>query len=230
MNNQSLLQLPRYKCWPRYANGQQVFHLHDRNYVGVSTILKATEPLEVQAQLAAWRSRVGAEEAQRIIRASINRGKRLHRLVENHLLQSQGTEATPESWGYWQSLQPLLSEITDVYLVEGLVWHPYGFAGVTDALLAYQGQMYVCDWTTSPKPKQWAWIQNKCLQVAAYAAAINRVYQSYGVRVNQAQIVIALPDTDAQVFRLEPSQLMDFWHQFQDRLAEYKKLCAIPTY
>jgi hypothetical protein len=59
------------------------------------------------------------------------------------------------------------------------------------------------------------------LQVAAYAAAINRVYQAEGVRVRRALVVVALPEGEAQVFALEPEEVLEYWRQFQVRYAEY---------
>jgi hypothetical protein len=56
------------------------------------------------------------------------------------------------------------------------------------------------------------------------AAAINRVYQSYGVKVGQAMVAIAQPDTEAQVFRIEHEELMEYWQSFQERLALFRTL------
>lgn len=96
--------------------------------------------------------------------------------------------------------------------------------GITDGLVNYDGQLCFCDWKTSTKPKKWNWIQEHCLQVAAYTAAVNRVYQSQGVRVAQALIAIALPHTEAQVFRIEQEALMEYWQAFKQRLEQFKTM------
>jgi genome maintenance exonuclease 1 len=222
MTTPPLLYLPRYRYTARSGH---LFQIQGRPYTGVTTILRATQPAEVRARLAEWQARVGPVAAGRVRREAIERGQHLHTLMEAYLLSRGKTTMTQpqSSWGYWQSLQSVLQDIETTYLVEGLVWHPAGFAGITDALVTYRGQLCVCDWKTSAQPKRWAWLQDEALQVAAYAAAINRVYQPHGVRVNHGLIVIALPDEQAQVFWLEPAQMMNCWQQFQTRLAEFER-------
>jgi genome maintenance exonuclease 1 len=178
----------------------------------------------MRARLAEWQAQVGPAAADRIRRGAAQRGQQLHGLMATYLLNQEEPAMTQQHsvWGYWQSLRSILDDIEMTHLVEGLVWHPAGFAGVTDALVTYRGQFCVCDWKTSTRPKCWAWIQEDVLQVAAYAAAINRVYQVQGVRVKHGLIVIALPEQQAQVFWLGPEQMLAGWRQFQARLAEFE--------
>lgn len=221
--------LKRYTGYPSYSSGEQIFRVQGQSFVGVSRILSATESQRNQIKMAAWRSRVGEAEAQQIIEESRFRGKRLHRLLASYLTQrqKQALPAIAESWNYWLSLQSVLNRIEQVHLIEGFVWHPSGFAGVTDALVEYKGQLCVGEWTTAPKPKRWEWLESKCLQLAAYAAAINRVYQSDGVRVSQGLIAVALPDEEAQVFLVSTEEMLEFWEQFLERFDQYQQLCQI---
>lgn len=224
----SQLTLPRYRCYPRWEQPYAYFPFQGGRYFGVTTVLRATRsPADIE-HLAQWQARVGPVEAEAQRRAGSQRGKRLHRAMETYWQQGKITpvELLPETWGYWQSLEPVLAEIEQAPLLEGFVWHPSGFGGITDALVVYRGELCLCDWKTSTKPKRWEWIQDDCLQVAAYAAAVNRVYQAAGVRVRRGLVVFALPEEDAQVFELEPEELLEYWHQFQARYALFQHQAA----
>jgi ATP-dependent exoDNAse (exonuclease V) beta subunit len=216
--------LKRHRHTPRFRQGRQQFWIEQQPYVGVTSVLKVTRP--PQHSLLAWQSKVGAAAATQAMQQGSERGQVLHELLRAELSGQAGTapavaELNSELKGYWQSLQPVLGEMGAAALLEGTVWHPYGFAGVVDALVVYQGELCVCDWKSGAKPKRFEWLQESCLQVAAYAAAINRVYQPEGVRVGRALLVVALPEGEAQVFALEPGELLDYWRQFQVRYAEY---------
>jgi genome maintenance exonuclease 1 len=191
----------------------------------VTTILQATKSPQEIERLAQWQERIGRTESEAIRQASSQRGKQLHRVIEEYWEQGRTTPIAlqHQPWDYWHSLEPVLAEIEQAPLLEGFVWHPSGFAGVTDALVVYKGELCLCDWKTSAKPKRWNWIQDYCLQVAAYTAAVNRVYQLQGIVVRRGLVVVALPQDQAQVFELEPDELLDYWHQFQARHALFQQ-------
>ena len=76
----------------------------------------------------------------------------------------------------------------------------------------------VVDWKTAEKPKREDWIDDYFAQVAAYVDAVEFVY---GVEIDDAAIVIALPSRDAQVFWLG-DDLAQHQEQFQTRLSSYR--------
>lgn len=226
MNLIELNCLPKYRVQCTWYEGRQYYSVQEQVYTGITTILSATRSEEDEQRFKDWEEKVGIAEAQQIRRESARRGKLLHQQMERHLngASQQHLDQDAEQQKYWRSIQPVLEQVQSVHLIEGTVWHPSGFAGVTDALLNYKGQLCVCDWKTSTKPKKWDWIQDHCLQVAAYTAAINRVYQSEGIRVAQALIAIALPDTEAQVFWIKQEALMEYWQAFKQRLEQFKAM------
>lgn len=222
----ALNRLTKYSAQRTWYEGRQYYSVQGQVYTGITTILSATRSEEDEQRFKDWEEEVGVAEAQRIRRESTRRGRILHQRIEGHLngVSQQRLDQDAEQEKYWQSIQLVLEQIENIHLVEGTVWHPYGFAGITDALVNYDGQLCVCDWKSSTKPKKWNWIQEHCLQVAAYTAAVNRVYQSQGVRVAQALIAIALPHTEAQVFRIEQEALMEYWQAFKQRLEQFKTM------
>ena len=60
------------------------------------------------------------------------------------------------------------------------------------------------------------------LQLAAYCGAINRMYDT---KVKHGVVVVALPDSEAQVFQFE---LGDYWSEWLERLVGYWEQQSTP--
>jgi len=78
----------------------------------------------------------------------------------------------------------------------------------------------VFDWKTASKPKKQEWITDYCLQVTAYTAAVNHLYN---VQIDLAVIAIALEDRSAQIFTLDAEALALYWRQFLVRLRQWQQ-------
>lgn len=149
-------------------------------------------------------------------------GTGLHRKVAARL-RGDSVEIAQEMAGYWASIEPVLEDVEEVLLVEGAVWHSLGFVGFPDALVVYQGELCLCDWKTARKPKKLDWIEDYCLQVAAYQAAVNSVYGAVGIEVSRALVAIALDNEPAQRFELPLDDLKLHWGNFQARLRQFQR-------
>lgn len=179
----------------------------------VTAVLRATKDV---SGLMAWRRKVGAEHADAVTKAATDRGTALHGDVEVLLTEGRmPDEPTP----FFSSLVPFLNRITSAALVEGTVWHPLGYAGAVDLVAEVDGELTIVDWKTSSRPKRHEWIEDYRLQVAAYTAAVNRVYD---LRIKKGFVVVALEDREAQVFEESGSELFKSWQGFQERLGRYK--------
>lgn len=192
----------------------------------VTAILRATKDT---SGLRAWQNKVGAVEAARVSTAAAARGTSLHAEVEQYF--KTGTVGDSD---HFASLVPFLETVTSVALVEGAVWHPSGYAGAVDFVgrvcgspttgdvfnepIDQRARLCVVDWKTAEKPKREDWIDDYFAQVAAYVDAVEFVY---GVSVEDAAVVIALPDVEAQVFWLGAA-LAQWQETFQTRLSTYK--------
>jgi len=215
------MQLPHYQAQTIRQQRRRLYRIAGQAYPGVTTILSATKPPEARASLQRWRQAVGHETAQRITAQASAAGTRLHQYIAAQLRQ-EAVSLAPGLSGYWVSIEPVVAEIEEVLLVEGAVWHDQGFAGIPDALVRYRGQLCLCDWKTARRPKRAEWLQDYWLQAAAYGAAVNQVYDEYGICVEHALIVIALADQPAQTFWLTPQALEQHWQGFQQRLLQYQ--------
>lgn len=215
--------LKKYRARTIRVDRRQLYEVAGYRYPGVTKILSATKPLEARAALSNWRRSVGVEAAKQISGKASSAGTRLHKQIAS-FLDGRIVDLAPDIEGYWKSIEPVLQETGEALLIEGAVWHEAGYVGFPDALLVYDHKICVCDWKTALKPKKFEWIGDYCLQVAAYAKAVEQVYVEEGIQVEGALIAIALEDMPAQTFRLSQEEVDEHWILFQKRLAEYQIL------
>ena len=215
-----MLELPYYKAKQVSVDRKRHYEIEGHCYPGITTILSATKPYEEKKRLWDWQDRIGKEAAQKITTNSARSGTRIHKIIKSHLKQEP--YQLPEGLdGFWNSIEPVLTNIEQVLLVEGAVWHPLKFAGYPDAVIIYDGELRVCDWKSARRPKQLEWINDYCMQVAAYCYAVNWVYRDTGIKIEKGMIAIALEDYPAQIFTLGPDDLFYYWRNFQQRLRQY---------
>ncbi|MDB9525556.1 exonuclease [Oscillatoria sp. CS-180] len=217
------MKLERYRAKTVTVNRRRVYEINGCRYPGVTTILSATKPAEARKALQQWRQRVGVETAQKISNKASSAGTRLHKQIAR-FLEGQLVDIPADVTGYWDSIVPVLEDVSEAWLVEGAVWHDDGYVGFPDAVMTYQGRICLCDWKTAIKPKKLEWIGDYCLQVAAYAKAFEQVYTEAGIEVEGALIAIALDSTPAQTFWLDRDAVEHHWDHFQQRLDEYYRI------
>lgn len=195
------------------------YQVGENIYPGVTTILSATKSKETKRALGRWRASVGDEEAERITKKACERGSIVHNLIENHLIGIRGNFPAHVQ-GFWDSIRPVLDNVSDVQLIEGAVHHHVlKFAGSVDCVARWKGgDLAIIDWKTASKPKKQEWITDYKQQTAAYASCVNRLY---GTRINRSVIVIALKDRPAQVFEINPQEIMEHWRNFSERVKIY---------
>lgn len=213
-----------------YINGR--FYYQDENGIllpAVTTILKATQPIESVAALSNWRNKVGNAEANRIALTSRRRGKLLHQWVKEYL-QGLSPTATSLIQPYCYSIQSVLEKLSDVQLVETVVPnYVERYAGKVDLVARYEGVPCTIELTTAEEPKlQVGKLYDKPLQLVAYGGAINRCYGDslLGAKIVNALIVVALPGEDAEIFVLERPQLLEYWQLWLNRLKFFGEKAA----
>lgn len=215
--------LPAYHAKSVREGGQSYFvDDQGRRLPSVTTILNATKPQEDREALARWRQRVGVAEAGRISSAASRRGTQTHKQIQHYLLGDD--RPCPESaQPYWDSLQSVLSDIEAVRLVESSVFHyDLGYAGKVDCVASFRGVPCVCDWKTADRPKESIdRLHDAPLQLAAYCGAINHAYAEQGVKLNHAAVVVAVPLQTAEVFWIDPDQMLIYWQQWQARVEQF---------
>ena len=159
------------------VEGQRHYILNNEKLPSVTTVLKHTESAEKRESLAAWRERVGEAEATRIVDSAGARGTAMHKILEKYILgegymdeTSVGKEAHNMAT---QVINSGLSNITEYYGTECTLYYPGLYAGQTDLVAIHKGEDAIIDFKQTNKPKKREWIEDYCLQLAAYAMAHN---------------------------------------------------------
>jgi ATP-dependent exoDNAse (exonuclease V) beta subunit len=203
------------------VNYQKHFRFDGQIYPSVTTILNATKPQEAQQALKRWRKKIGEKQAQQIVANACRRGISIHSAIRNFLLKQELSQEI-KSNEYWQSIQPVLEQVEQVHLIESAVYNSkQKYAGIFDCLGEWEGKLCLFDWKTASKPKKLEWIGDYCLQVTAYIAAINNLYD---INIPQGIVVVALGDRPAQIFHLDADYLRHYWEQFLERLQLWEEL------
>ena len=188
----------------------------------VTTILKATEPDEKRESLQAWRDRVGDENATRIVDESAARGTAMHKILEKYILE-QGyfdlTNVGKEAHNMaMQVIQNGLSNITEFYGSECTLYYPGLYAGQTDLIGMHKNEMAVIDFKQTNKPKKREWIEDYCLQLAAYGMAHDFVYKT---AITKAVIMMCSKDNFYQEFVIAGEEYRKYKHEWLRRVDEY---------
>jgi hypothetical protein len=144
--------------------------LVQQNLPSVTTILSATMPEEKRKSLDAWKLRVGATEAQKVVTTAANRGTALHTILE-HYITGQGyldlTDVGKNAHSMAQTVfeKGMKGKISEYYATEATLFYPDLYAGATDMVAVHEGKDSIIDFKQSNKPKRREWIEDYCLQL-----------------------------------------------------------------
>jgi hypothetical protein len=190
----------------------------------VTTILNATRSQAQRQALQEWRQRVGVETAAQISSAASKRGTGTHRQIQRYL-RGEAPVCSETVQPYWESIWPVLQDLNDIRLVESPVFHyALNYAGQPDCVASYRGVPCLCEWKTADRPKQsLERLHDYPLQLAAYWGAVNHFFRDQNLCLDQAILVVAVPQMPAEVFLLESSTLLDYWAQWEQRLGLYQR-------
>jgi hypothetical protein len=214
--------LPRANAKLLRANGKQYYLDSNGNKLpSVSTILNATKPQEDRERLYNWRQRVGETEANQISGKASRRGTGTHKQIQRYL-EGKNPICPDSILPYWQSIEPVLQEISDLKLVEGTVFnYDLQYAGIVDCVASYRDIPCICEWKTADKPKgSIERLYDYPLQVAAYFNAVNSYYQD-AIKINHALLVVAIPELPAEVFWFEPEAMATYSQQWEERVTKF---------
>jgi genome maintenance exonuclease 1 len=190
----------------------------------VTTILDQTQPAEKREALAAWRASKGEEEATRIVDESAARGTAMHKILEMYILdQGYLDETSVGKQAHNMALQVIqggLSNVTEYYGTECTLYYPGLYAGQTDLVGVHKGADAIIDFKQTNKPKKREWIEDYCLQLAAYAMAHNILFNT---KITKGVIMMCSKDNYYQEFVVEGSEFQKYKHNFLRRVDEYYK-------
>jgi genome maintenance exonuclease 1 len=177
-------------------NGRYYTDPEGNQYASVTTVLSILS----EAGIAAWRARVGEEEANRVSRIASTRGTTVHNIIEKYVANDPDylKGEMPHNIQTFKDVQRVIDDgVTKVYQQEAPLYSKHlGLAGRVDLVGQWGGVDSVIDWKTSRKFKKKEWIDSYFMQCAAYAIMWE---ERTGMPIKQLVVCIA-GDEGSQVF------------------------------
>ena len=188
----------------------------------MTTILDQTQSAEKRESIKRWQERVGLEQAEKIKDQAAERGTAMHKILEKYIvdvgyvdLTNVGKDAHNMAI---QIIQSGLINVTEFYGTECTLQYPGLYAGQTDLVAVHKGKDAIIDFKQTNKPKKREWIEDYCLQLAAYAMAHNFIYKT---KIEKGVIMMCSKDNFYQEFVVEGKEFQKYKHNFLRRVDEY---------
>lgn len=197
--------------------GRRYFTPTGEAYPSVTTVLGILS----RASIAAWRKRVGEEEANRISSQAARRGTAVHKICENYLDNkedfSEGQQ--PSNMFMFNTMKAVLDKkINNIWFQEAFLYSDeLETAGQVDCIAEYDGKLSIIDFKTSRKVKKEEFIQNYFMQVSFYAKAFE---ERTGIPVEQGVILIGVDDSEPQEFIIDTSEYLDHFKAVREKYKE----------
>jgi hypothetical protein len=204
-------------------NGKRHYNINEKEKLpSVTTILSATQSADKTASLAAWRVRVGEAAATRIVDTAGSRGTAMHKILEEYVKEQGYLDLTDVGKDAHNMairvIEQGLCNVTEYYGLEATLYYPGLYAGATDLIALHKGDMAICDFKQTNKPKKREWIEDYCLQLAAYAMAHNFIYKT---NITKGVIMMCSKDLFYQEFVIQGSEFKKYMHLFLKKVGQY---------
>ena len=204
--------------------GKRHYVIKTEKLPSVTTILSATESAEKTEALARWRASKGEEIATRIVDESAARGTAMHKILEKYILEQGYVDLTTVGQQAHNMairvIEQGLCNVPEYYGTECTLYYPGLYAGQTDLVAVHKGKDAIIDFKQTNKPKKREWIEDYCLQLAAYAMAHNFIYKT---KIEKGVIMMCSKDNFYQEFVVEGKEFQKYKHNFLRRVDEYYK-------
>ncbi len=205
-------------------DGKRHYAIKSEKLPSVTTILSATESAEKREALAKWRESKGEEIATRIVDESAARGTAMHKILEKYILEEGYLDLTNVGRDAHNMairvIEQGLCNVPEYYGTECTLYYPGLYAGQTDLVGVHKGKDAIIDFKQTNKPKKREWIEDYCLQLAAYAMAHNFIYRT---KIDKGVIMMCSKDNFYQEFVVEGKEFQKYKHNFLRRVDEYYK-------
>lgn len=207
------------------VDGERFYTCPDGTKVAsVTSILGATKSEESKQALHNWRNRVGHRKATEITTSAANRGTRMHSYLEKYIVNDSlgdcGTNPyAQESWKMANEIvNTVLHKVTEFYGSEVGLYYPHIYAGTTDCIGLYEGELTIIDFKQSNKPKNEAWIDDYKCQLIAYMQSHDKLY---GTNIKRGINMICTPDLTYQQFEINSDNYNKYEDMWWKRLEQY---------
>ena len=165
-------------------------------YPSITTVLSILS----EESIAAWRAKVGEEEANRVSRKASGRGTLVHEIIERYLLNEDTSTFLPHIRQSLDNLKPILDgSIGKIFGLETPLYSRHlGLAGRVDCVAEFDGVPSIIDFKTSKRVKTKDKIQNYFAQMAGYAVMFE---ERTGIPIVNTVIIMDVDDNEPLVFK-----------------------------
>ena len=188
----------------------------------VTTILSSTQDPEKTKSLQAWRDRIGEAAATRIVDEAGIRGTAMHKILENYILKEGYIDLTSVGRKAHNMAMRIIEQglcnITEYFGLEATLFYPGLYAGATDMIATHKGEMAIVDFKQTNKPKKREWIEDYCLQLAAYGMAHDYMHKT---QIEKAVIMMCSKDNYYQEFVIEGEEYRQYKYKWLGRVSKY---------
>ena len=188
----------------------------------VTTILSSTQDPEKTKSLQAWRDRVGEAAATRIVDEAGIRGTAMHKILENYILKEGYIDLTSVGRKAHNMAMRIIEQglcnITEYFGLEATLFYPGLYAGATDMIATHKGEMAIVDFKQTNKPKKREWIEDYCLQLAAYAMAHDYVHKT---NITKGVIMMCSKDNYYQEFVIAGEEFKKYKYKWLGKISQY---------
>ena len=171
-----------------------------------------------------WRARVGEKEAEKIIANSAQIGTALHLYIEHYVNKHAYKDLTEIGIQAGKMAQVIidhdegLKKVSEVWGSEVHLYYPGKYAGTTDMIGVYDGRPTIIDFKQTNRPKKREWVQDYLMQLAAYAMAHNKLFDT---EIDQGVVLMCSRDLLFQKFELKGENFVRAGDTFMKKLDLY---------
>jgi len=171
-----------------------------------------------------WRARVGEKEAEKIIANSSQIGTALHLYIEHYVNENGYKDLTEIGIQAQKMAQVIIDEglkdIDEIWGSEVHLYYPGKYAGTTDMVGLYKGRPAIIDFKQTNKPKKREWVQDYLMQLAAYAHAHNKIFDT---EIDQGVVLMCSRDLTFQRFELTGENFVRAGDAFMKKVDLYNQ-------
>ena len=185
----------------------------------VTTILSKTKDKTFLKQ---WRAKVGEKKAEEIIKTAGQIGTALHLYIERFVNGDKYKDLTEIGVQAEKMAQKIIdeafSDITEIWGSEVHLYNPGKYARTADMIGVYKDRPAIMDFKQTNRPKKREWIQDYLMQLAAYAAAHNILFDT---EIDQGVVLMCSRDLTFQRFELTGEKFVRATNAFMKKLDDY---------
>jgi hypothetical protein len=213
------------KCVRSTVDGKRVYDINNGQFKlpSVTTILECyTVGREARIVRERGVNERESENAARIVEQSGARGTAMHKILEKWILEEGYMDMTTVGQEAHnmakQVIEQGLCNVSEYYGSEVTLYYPGLYAGQTDLIGLHKNEMAVIDFKQTNKPKRREWIEDYCIQLAAYTMAHNFVHRT---NISKGVIMMCSKDNYYQEFVIQGLEMKKYMHEFLKKIDQY---------